>query len=112
PAQTYVTGFPSSLGTFPHTWVFPWHTMMVSGVLSLLDPAVMRGMILAFLDADMHAGCAIDFRTAEPVGTWYAVNDYAAIHMTWQYLRYTGDLALLAQPVRGASVLDHLVAHA
>src|SRR5690606_1398163 len=37
-AETYVTGFPSSLGTFPHTWVFPWDTMMVSGVLSLLDP--------------------------------------------------------------------------
>lgn len=112
PAQTYVTGFPSSLGTFPHTWVFPWDTMMVSGVLSLLDPVVMRGMILAFLAADMHEGCAIDFRTGRPVGAWYAVNDYAAVHMTWQYVRYTGDDALLAERVRGRSVLDHLVDHA
>lgn len=112
PSITYVTGFPSSLGTFPHAWVFPWDTMMVSGVLSLLDPKAMRGMILAFLAADMHEGCAIDFRTGSPVGFWYAVNDYALIHMTWQYLRYTGDLALLGERVRGASVLDHLVDHA
>lgn len=112
PTTTYVTGFPSSLGTFPHAWVFPWDTMMVSGLLSLLDPVAMRGMILAFLSADMHEGCAIDFRTGTPVGFWYAVNDYALIHMTWQYLRYTGDLALLSERVRGASVLDHLLSHA
>ncbi len=112
PTTTYVTGFPSSLGTFPHAWVFPWDTMMVSGLLSLLDPSALRGMILAFLAADMHEGCAIDFRVGAPVGFWYAVNDYALIHMTWQYLRYTGDLALLKERVRRASVLDHLLDHA
>jgi hypothetical protein len=111
-AVTYVTGFPSSLGTFAHTWVFPWDTMMVSGVLSLLDPEVMRRMLLAFLQADLHRGCAIDFRTGEPVGNWYAVNDYAAVHMAWQYVRYTGDSALLREVVRGKSVLDLLVEHA
>src|SRR5690606_21856450 len=111
-ARTYVTGFPSSLGTFAHTWVFPWDTMMVSGVLSLLDPRVLRDMVLSFLAADMHRGCAIDFDSGEPVGFWYAVNDYALIHMTWQYLRYTGDLTLLDEQVRGASVLDHLCDHA
>ncbi len=112
PATTYITGFPSSLGTFPHTWVFPWDTMMVSGVLSLLDPRALRDMILAFIAADMHKGCAIDFNTGQPVGFWYAVNDYALIHMTWQYLRYTGDLTLLDEHVRGATVLDHLNDHA
>ena len=112
PAKTYITGFPSSLGTFPHTWVFPWDTMMVSGVLSLLDPRVLRDMILAFIAADMHEGCAIDFNTGRPVGFWYAVNDYALIHMTWQYLRYTGDRTLLDERVRGTSVLDHLGDHA
>ncbi|MFA5567827.1 MAG: hypothetical protein WC972_04185 [Trueperaceae bacterium] len=111
-ATTYITGFPSSLGTFPHTWVFPWDTMMVSGLLSLLDPTALRSMILAFLAADMHEGCAIDFRAGSPVGFWYAVNDYALIHMTWQYLRHTGDLQLLSQRVRGASVLDHMLEHA
>ena len=111
-AITYITGFPSSLGTFPHTWVFPWDTMMVSGVLSLLDPKVMRELITSFLAADMHKGCAIDFGTGKPQGFWYAVNDYALIHMSWQYLRYTGDVALLAESVRGATVLDHLVDHA
>ncbi|HZW26835.1 MAG TPA: hypothetical protein VFF08_00150 [Trueperaceae bacterium] len=111
-AETYVTGFPSSLGTFPHTWVFPWDTMMVSGVLSLLDPEALRRMVLAFLSADLHRGCAIDFRTGEPVGNWYAVNDYAAVHMAWQYVRYTADLAFLDERVRGRSVLDLLVEHA
>jgi hypothetical protein len=112
PAETYVTGFPSSLGTFPHTWVFPWDTMMVAGVLSLLDPAVMRRMLLAFLEADLHRGCAIDLRSGGPVGTWYAVNDHAAVHMAWQYVRYTGDLAFLHEAVRGRSVLDVLAEHA
>lgn len=112
PALTYVTGFPSSIGTFAHTWVFPWDTMMVSGVLSQLDPAVMKRMITAWLEADMHTGCAIEFRTGRPVGFWYAVNDYALIHMTWQYLRTTGDLAFLRHEVRGEAVIDHLLGHA
>lgn len=107
-AETYITGFPSSTETFAINWVFPWDTKMVSGILSLLDPAVLRGMMVRWIGADLHGGCALDFVTREPVGFWYAVNDYALIHMCYQYLRYTGDTAFLAEGVRGKSVLDHL----
>ena len=107
-AQVYITGFPSSLFTFPINWAFPWDIKMVSGILSLLDPAVMKGMISAWLEADLHQGCAIDFRSRKPVGFWYAVNDYALIHMVWQYLRYTGDTGFLDENVRDRPVLSHL----
>ncbi len=108
PAEVYITGFPSSMFTFPINWAFPWDTKMIAGILALLDPAALKRMIIAWLEADLHQGCAIDFRTRQPVGFWYAVNDYALIHMTWQYLRYTGDAAFLGEEVRGASVLSHL----
>lgn len=109
PAEVYITGFPASLFTFPINWAFPWDTKMIAGILALMDPAVLKRMVTAWLDADLHQGCAIDFRTRQPVGFWYAVNDYALVHMVWQYLRYTGDAAFLEQEVRGRSVLDHLV---
>ena len=108
-AWVYATGFPSSPYTFAITWAFPWDAMMVSGILSLLDPAAMRAMLEAWLEADLHQGCAVDFLTGKPVGFWYAVNDYALIHMMHQYLRYTGDRPFLKQEVAGRSVLEHLV---
>lgn len=108
PAQVYITGFPSSPYTFSVNWAFPWDTMMVAGILALLDPHVLKRMIIAWLEADLHQSCAIDIRSGEPVGYWYAVNDYALIHMTWQYLRYTGDDRFLDEVVRGSPVLDHL----
>lgn len=108
PAEVYITGFPTSVFTFANNWVFPWDTKMVSGILAMLDPLVLKRMITAWLEADLHQGCAIDFTSGRPVGFWYAVNDYALIHMAWQYLRYTGDDAFLDQVVRGKDVLSHL----
>lgn len=108
PAEVYLTGFPSSQFTFHNNWVFPWDTMMISGILSLLDPATLKKMIHAWLEADLHEGCAIDFTTGAPVGFWYAVNDYALIHMVWQYVRYTGDTDFLDLEVRGRPVPAHL----
>lgn len=108
-AQVYVTGFPSSTFTFHNNWVFPWDAMMVSGVLSQLDPEAMKTMLELWLHADLHAGCAVDFLNGSPVGYWYAVNDYALIHMVWQYTRYTGDYDFLDREIRGETVLEHLV---
>ena len=108
PASVYLTGFPSSQFTFHNNWVFPWDAKMVSGFLSMLDPASLKSMLVNWMEADLHEGCAIDFTTGEPVGFWYAVNDYALIHMVWQYVRYTGDTAFLDFEVRGVKVLGHL----
>ncbi|HEX7021920.1 MAG TPA: hypothetical protein VF171_03615, partial [Trueperaceae bacterium] len=105
----YATGMPSSHFTFPVTWVFPWDTKMVAGVLALLDPRVLRGMIERWLAAGLHDGCAVDFVTGEPAGCWYAVNDYALIHMAYQYVRYTGDSAWLDTLVSGRAVREHLL---
>lgn len=109
-ARTYITGFPASHETFPVNWVFPWDTKMIAGILSMLDPDVLKAMIVSWLEADLHQGCALDFTTKQPVGFWYAVNDYALVHMCYQYLRYTGDRDFLSEMVRGQSVLRHLEA--
>lgn len=111
-ARTYITGFPASRETFPINWVFPWDTKMIAGILSMLDPEVLKSMIVSWLEADLHEGCALDFTTKQPVGFWYAVNDYALVHMCYQYLRYTGDRGFLSEMVRGQSVLRHLEAAA
>jgi len=59
--------------------------------------------------ADIHKGYGIDFLSGEPLGFWYAVNDYALIHMAYQYLRYSGDYAWLDKKIRGETVFEHLV---
>ncbi|MGI6639919.1 MAG: hypothetical protein ACOX48_00175 [Limnochordia bacterium] len=109
PALVYATGMPSSQLTFAVTSSFLWDAMMVSGILSLLDPVVMRHQLEDWLESDIHQGYGIDFLSGKPLGFWYAVNDYALIHMAYQYVRYTGDEEWLTKKIKGKPVFEHLV---
>lgn len=108
PGYVYATGLPSTPFTFAVTSAFLWDIKMIAGLLSMLDPAVLRQMMEMWMRSDIHQGYGVDFVTGQPLGFWYAINDYALIHMAWQYLRYTGDLEWLGSVVGEQSVLDHL----
>ncbi|NLG70268.1 MAG: hypothetical protein GX496_12030 [Firmicutes bacterium] len=107
-ALLYATGLPSSDETFAITSSFLWDAMMVSGLLAMLDPEALRAMMEQWLPADIHRGYGCDYLTGRPLGFWYGVNDFALIHMAWQYVRYTGDVGWLRQRLAGRQVIEHL----
>lgn len=111
-AFVYATGLPSTRFTFRVTSAFLWDIKMIAGMLSMLDPHALRSMMEVWMEAGLHNGYGVDFVTKKPLGFWYAINDHALIHMTWQYLRYTGDFEWLSKRVGDKTVRDHLLASA
>jgi hypothetical protein len=105
---TYITLAPKIVQSF----VYLWDTMLTSFSLSLLDPAVVRKLIEIWCAQDLTRSFGTDYVTGRGVGPWYAVNDLALLRCADNYLRLTGDLALLDQRIAGRTLLDHLKAHA
>ena len=100
----------------PRYWqalTFLWDYSLSSLVHSLLDPAVMRRYLEHWIATDVHTHMGTEWLTGEPVGMWYAVNDYAMCQTLDAYVRATGDTAFLASELPGPggeplSVVGHL----
>ena len=100
----------------PRYWqslTFLWDYSLSSLVHSLLDPAVMRRYLERWMATDVHTHMGTEWLTGQPVGCWYAVNDYAMCQTMDAYLRATGDTAWLAEELPGPgglplSVVGHL----
>jgi hypothetical protein len=100
----------------PRYWqslTFLWDYSLSSLVHSLLDPAVMRRYLEHWISTDVHTHMGTEWLTGEPVGVWYAVNDYAMCVTLDAYLRATGDIAWLCRELPGPggvplSVVGHL----
>jgi hypothetical protein len=56
----------------------------------------MRRYIEKWITTDIHTHMGTEWLTGEPVGMWYAVNDYAMVQTVDAYLRATGDLEWLS----------------
>lgn len=83
----------------PRYWqalTFLWDYSLSALVHSLLDPEVMRRYIEKWITTDIHTHMGTEWLTGEPVGMWYAVNDYAMVQTLDTYLRATGDLGWLS----------------
>ena len=79
----------------PRYWqalTFLWDYSLSALVHSLLDPVVMRRYLEKWITTDVHTHMGTEWLTGEPVGMWYAVNDYAMVQTMDAYLRATGDL--------------------
>jgi hypothetical protein len=100
----------------PRYWqslTFLWDYSLSGLVHSLLDPAVMRRYLEHWISTDVHTHMGTEWLTGEPVGVWYAVNDYAMCQTIDAYVRATGDLDWLARELPGPggeplSVVGHL----
>jgi hypothetical protein len=73
----------------------------------------MRRYLEHWISTDIHTHMGTEWLTGEPVGVWYAVNDYAMCVTIDAYVRATGDLGWLAQELPGPggvpmSVVGHL----
>ena len=88
----------------PHYWqalTFLWDYSLSSLVHSLLDPEVMRCYLEKWITTDVHTHMGTEWLTGEPVGMWYAANDYAMVQTIDAYLRATGDVEWLTQELPG-----------
>lgn len=100
----------------PRYWqclTFLWDYSLSSMVHSLLDPDVMRRYLEHWISTDVHTHMGTEWLTGQPVGMWYAVNDYAMVQSIDAYVRATGNTAWLALELPGPageplSVLGHL----
>lgn len=100
----------------PRYWqslTFLWDYSLSSLVHSLLDPEVMRRYLEKWITTDVHTHMGTEWLTGEPVGMWYAVNDYAMVQTIDAYLRATGDIDWLTQELPGPggeplSVVAHI----
>ena len=84
----------------PRYWqalTFLWDYSLSALVHSLLDPVVMRRYLEKWITTDVHTHMGTEWLTGEPVGMWYAVNDYAMVQTMDAYLRATGDIDWLNQ---------------
>ena len=88
----------------PRYWqalTFLWDYSLSALVHSLLDPEVMRRYLEKWITTDVHTHMGTEWLTGEPVGMWYAVNDYAMVQTIDAYLRATGDIAWLSHELPG-----------
>jgi hypothetical protein len=100
----------------PRYWqslTFLWDYSLSSLVHGLLDPDVMRRYLEHWIATDVHTHMGTEWLTGEPVGMWYAVNDYAMCTVLDAYLRATGDIGWLCRELPGPggvplSVVGHL----
>ncbi len=113
PASVLGRTYDTLMPRYWQTTTFLWDYSLSSLVHALLDPAVMRTHILHWvgLDIDRHFGT--EWLTGGPVGYWYSVNHYALTRLVHDYVRITGDTALLDVDVATADgaprpMLEHL----
>ncbi len=99
----------------PRYWVTTtvlWDISLSSGLLSLLDPEVLRKMMEIWMEAGVHEFFGTEYLTGKAIGASYSVNDYAMCRMARDYLRWTGDFDWLETVIGGKSVFDHLISYA
>ncbi|MGH8876524.1 MAG: hypothetical protein ACRD0P_04150, partial [Stackebrandtia sp.] len=95
----------------PNYWsttTFIWDYSLSSITHALLDPDAMKRQLRHWIASDIHTHFGTSSLTGGPVGRWYSVNDYAMIRLVNDYLRFTGDTALLDETPGGQAVTEHL----
>jgi hypothetical protein len=99
-----VSGLDSG-GLNAYAWDFGYSAVP----LTLLDPQGMRAAIVALLGAPLTEHFSIGPIRGEGSGPFYSYSPYAFTWAVDQYLRVTGDRALLSAQVHGRTVLDWLI---
>jgi concanavalin A-like lectin/glucanase superfamily protein len=104
--RTYVTAGPQ----WGVTLAYFWDTSLFAPLLVLLDPVVAREQARRWLERGVGNGYAVDALSSTLVGPWYSANDLSAFTMLLTYMTYTGDVALLDEPIGGQLVIDQMQA--
>lgn len=99
PVSTLGRTYDTLMPRYWQTATFLWDFSLSSLVHALLDPVPMRRQLEHWMRTDIHTCMATEWVTGSPIGMWYAVNDYAMVRTSREYLRWTGDRDWLRQEV-------------
>ncbi|PFG67702.1 hypothetical protein B0O41_2523 [Propionibacteriaceae bacterium ES.041] len=113
PASVLGRTYDTLMPRYWQTTTFIWDYSLSSHVHAQLDPNVLRRQLAHWVGLDINRHFGTEWLTGGPVGYWYSVNQYAMVRLVSDYLRFTGDLAFLAEEIVGPdgnrrSVGDHL----
>jgi len=104
--------FPRVIITAAPRWaptlVYFWDTGLFPTLYSLLDPVVVKQLLVLFLSTDIHSCYAIDMPSLKGVGPWYSFNDYVIFQMALRYIYVTRDWEFLNQEIAGKKVIDRM----
>ena len=91
-----------------------WDYSLSGHCHAMLDPQVMRSTLELWMQTDVHTHFGTCYLTGQPIGPWYAVNDYAMASLAYHYVSYTGDVGWLDENVAntGKRVADFLLDYA
>ncbi len=114
PASMLGRVYDTVMPRYWQTTTFIWDYMLSSVVHALLDPDPMRKQLAHWISVDIHTHFGTEWQTGAPAGYWYAVNDCAMTRLLRDYVRFTGDGAVLDEPMAAANgarkpVLEHVV---
>lgn len=104
--------FPRVIVTAAPRWaptlVYFWDTGLFPTLYSLLDPVMVKKLLVLFLSTDIHSCYAIDVPSLKGVGPWYSFNDYVIFEMVLRYIYVTRDWQFLNEEVAGEKVIDRM----
>jgi len=100
--------FPTAAPEWATSLTYFWDTSLWATVWAMLDPAMMRRQLPAWLTLDINTGYAVDNLSQTLSGPWYAANDLSMFTLLRYYFDHTGDTAFLSQEVAGSTILAHM----
>src|SRR5882762_9164778 len=112
PHSVYGTTYVTLAPRYWETTTFLWDISLSAMLLAMLDPDILRRMIVTWMQLDVYQHFGTEYLTGSGVGPWYSVNDFAMCRMAREYLRWTGDHAWLDKEVGGQKVIDRLTTYA
>ncbi len=120
PASIIGRVYETLMPRYWQTVTFIWDYFLSAQVHALLDPEVMKKYLSQWLLMDLHKHFGIEYLTGQPVGPWYAVNDYAICSMIHEYLRWNSNMSWLNEKPHDVTgkkhsqrrVIDYLIRHA
>ena len=89
---------------------YAWDFGYAAIPLSLLDPAGMRAMLVALLNAPLTKYFDLEPVSGEGTGKFYSYNPYTYTSAVDNYIRATGDRSILRERMKGKTVLEWLIA--
>jgi hypothetical protein len=88
---------------------YAWDFAYIAVPITLLDPAGMRGMLVALPNAPLTEHYDIQPTTNWGTGPFYSYNPYSFTSAVDNYIRATGDRTILRERTKGKTVLEWMI---
>lgn len=85
-----------------------WGVVYVSRLMSMIDPAATRKLLVAYVTSDLEKTYALNPATGKGMGVLYSYNYYSIARATYDYITITGDLGILNEKIGHETYLDYI----